>query len=119
MAKVLIVDDARLSRVVLSDAVSAGGHQVVGEAADGDEAMARYRELRPDVVTLDITMPGRDGIVVLRELLEEDPRARVVMCSAIGEQPKVVEALRAGAREYVVKPVETQQLLQALGRALE
>lgn len=118
MARVLIVDDARFTRTVLADVLAGGGHEVVGEAADGDEALERYRSLRPDVVTLDITMPGKDGLAVLGELLEDDPAARVVMCSAIGEQPRVVASLAAGARDYVVKPIEAPRLLAAIDQAL-
>lgn len=118
MARVLIVDDARFMRRVVADVVSAAGHEVAGEAHDGTLVLERYRELRPDVVTLDVTMPGKDGLTVLRELLEEHPDARVVMCTAVGQEPKVMEAMRIGAREYVLKPFRAERLEQAIAVAL-
>ena len=111
MARVLVVDDAAFMRKVLTDALAAGGHEVVGEAGDGDAALAAYRELGPDLVTLDITMPGKDGLAALRELMELDPAARVVICSALGQETKVLDAIKAGAKDFVVKPFERERLL--------
>jgi len=118
MARVLVVDDAAFMRKVLSDALAAGGHEVVGEAGDGDAALAAYRELRPNLVTLDITMPGKDGLATLRELIELDPAALVVICSALGQETKVLEAIKAGAKDFVVKPFERDRLLSAVEKAL-
>jgi len=118
MARVLVVDDAAFMRKVLTDALLAGGHEVVGEAGDGDAALAAYRELRPDLVTLDITMPNKDGLAALRELMELDPAARVVICSALGQETKVLGAIKAGAKDFVVKPFERERLLAAVDKAL-
>src|SRR5690348_10512653 len=118
MARILVVDDAAFMRKVLSDALATGGHEVVGEAADGTEAVERFRELRPDLATVDITMPGKDGIQALREILAYDPRARVVICSALGQEAKVLESIRAGAKDFVVKPFQAAQVLEAVEKAL-
>lgn len=118
MARTLVVDDAAFMRKVLSDALTAGGHEVIGEAANGDEALARYQQLRPDLMTLDITMPEKDGLATLRELFAIDPQARVVMCSALGQEAKVIEALKLGARDFVVKPFDVERLLGAVSRAV-
>lgn len=118
MAKVLVVDDTAFMRKILSDALTGGGHEVVGEAGDGEEAIERYRELRPEVMTLDITMPQKDGLAALREILTFDPSARVVMCSALGQESKVLESIKAGARDFVVKPFQADRVLSAVSRAL-
>jgi two-component system chemotaxis response regulator CheY len=118
MARVLVVDDAVFMRKMVSDALSKNGHQVVGEAANGDEAVARYQELRPDVTTLDITMPEKDGVAALREIVSLDPAARVIMCSALGQESKVLEAIKAGAKDFVVKPFQPGRLGAAVDKAL-
>ena len=118
MANVLIVDDAAFMRKMLGDALSNGGHTVVGEAGNGVEAVAQYQALRPEITTLDITMPEKDGIAALKEILAFDPAARVVMCSALGQESKVLEAIRSGAKDFVVKPFQADRVLEAIGRAL-
>jgi two-component system chemotaxis response regulator CheY len=118
MARVLIVDDAAFMRKVLGDALTGGGHEIVGECANGDEAVQLFQELRPDVVTLDITMPDKDGMAALKEILGVDPGARVIMCSALGQETKVLESIKAGAKDFVVKPFEPDRLLDAVGKAL-
>ena len=118
MANVLIVDDAAFMRMMLKKIVVVAGHEVVGEAGDGDAALQLFRQLDPDLTTLDITMPGKDGIEVLREMLEINPEARVVMCSALGQQAKVVESMRIGAKDFVVKPFESDTVVQAIDNAL-
>ncbi len=117
MAKILVVDDALFMRKVVTDALLSGGHEVIGEAANGQEAVDRYRELRPDVVTLDITMPEKDGLTALAEIIALDPLARVVMCSAAGQEHKVLDAVRAGAKDFVVKPFQTERVLAAIAKA--
>ena len=118
MARVLVVDDAAFMRKVVSDALSRGGHEVVGEAADGAEAVVRYQELQPELTTLDITMPDMDGLAALREIIAIDPRARIIMCSALGQESKVLEANKAGAKDFVVKPFKADRVLDAVGKAL-
>ena len=93
MARVLVVDDAAFMRKMVSDALVKGGHEVVGEAGNGAEAVARFQELRPELTTLDITMPEKDGLAALAEIVAADPSARVVMCSALGQESKVLEAV--------------------------
>jgi len=118
MARVLVVDDAAFMRKVLTDALAQGGHDVVGEAANGVEAVARFQELNPDVTTLDITMPEKDGLEALREILAADPAARVIMCSALGQESKVLESIKCGAKDFVVKPFQADRVLEAVGKAL-
>jgi len=118
MARVLVVDDAAFMRKMVSDALTQGGHVVVGEAGNGVEAIARFQELKPEVTTLDITMPEKDGISALREIIELDPAARVVMCSALGQESKVLESIKLGAKDFVVKPFQADRVLEAIGKAL-
>jgi two-component system chemotaxis response regulator CheY len=118
MARVLVVDDAAFMRKVVSDALNGGGHEVIGEAANGVEAIARYQELQPDLMTLDITMPEMDGITALKEIIAIDPRARIIMCSALGQESKVLEAIKAGAKDFVVKPFKAERVLDAAAKAL-
>ena len=118
MARVLVVDDAAFMRKMVSDVLLGGGHEVVGEAGDGVEAVERYLELRPEVTTLDITMPEKDGLAALREIIEIDPTARVIMCSALGQESKVLESIKLGARDFVVKPFKPERVLEAVGKAL-
>ena len=118
MARVLVVDDAAFMRKMVSDALTKGGHEVVGEASNGAEAVDRFQELRPEVTTLDITMPEKDGISALKEILAFDPSARVIMCSALGQESKVLESIKAGAKDFVVKPFQADRVLEAVGKAL-
>src|SRR5205823_1189051 len=101
MARIMVVDDAAFMRKMLTDALAGGGHDVVGEAANGNEAVDKFRELRPEVTTLDITMPEKDGLEALKEILAFDPSAKVVMCSALGQESKVLEAIKSGAKDFV------------------
>jgi two-component system chemotaxis response regulator CheY len=118
MARVLVVDDAAFMRKMVSDVLVQGGHEIVGEAGDGKEAVARFQELKPEVMTLDITMPEKDGLTALKEIIELDPSARVVMCSALGQETKVLESIKAGAKDFVVKPFQPDRVLEAVGKAL-
>jgi two-component system, chemotaxis family, chemotaxis protein CheY len=118
MARVLVVDDAAFMRKVVSDALIKGSHEVIGEAVNGAEAVVSYRDLKPDVTTLDITMPEKDGLAALREIIEFDPNARIVMCSALGQESKVLEAMRLGARDFVVKPFQAARVQDAVTKAL-
>ncbi|HEY6759614.1 MAG TPA: response regulator [Baekduia sp.] len=118
MARVLVVDDAAFMRKMVTDALSGGGHEVVGEAANGTEAVERFQELRPDVMTLDITMPEKDGLTALKEIIAVDPGAKVVMCSALGQESKVLESIKLGAKDFVVKPFQVDRVLSAIEKAL-
>jgi two-component system, chemotaxis family, chemotaxis protein CheY len=118
MARVLVVDDAAFMRKMVSDALVKGGHEVVGEAGNGNEAVARYQELRPEVTTLDITMPEKDGLQALQEIMALDPGARVIMCSALGQESKVLESIKIGAKDFVVKPFQPDRVLGAVDKAL-
>jgi two-component system, chemotaxis family, chemotaxis protein CheY len=118
MARVLVVDDAAFMRKMVSDALVKGGHEVVGEAGNGNEAVARYQELRPEVTTLDITMPEKDGLAALQEIMALDPAARVIMCSALGQESKVLESIKIGAKDFVVKPFQPDRVLGAVDKAL-
>ena len=118
MARVLVVDDAAFMRKVVSDALASGGHEVVGEAGNGNEAVLRYQELQPELTTLDITMPEKDGLDALAEIITINPSARVLMCSALGQESKVIESIKLGAKDFVVKPFQPSRLLEAVGKAL-
>jgi two-component system chemotaxis response regulator CheY len=115
---VLVVDDAAFMRKVVSDALNGGGHEVIGEASNGAEAVARYQELQPELMTLDITMPEMDGLTALKEIIAIDPAARIIMCSALGQESKVLEAIKAGAKDFVVKPFKADRVLDAVDKAL-
>jgi two-component system chemotaxis response regulator CheY len=116
--RVLIVDDALLIRQMLRSILTRSDYQVVGEAADGDEAVNRFRELRPDVVLLDIMMPTVDGMTALRQILAVDPAARVVMCSALDQKHVISQALDAGARDFINKPFTPESVRDAVRRAM-
>ena len=118
MARVLVVDDAAFMRKMVTDALTKGGHEVVGEAGNGVEAIDRFQELKPDLTTLDITMPEKDGLAALKEIIELDPAARVIMCSALGQESKVLESIKLGAKDFVVKPFQADRVLDAVGKAL-
>jgi two-component system chemotaxis response regulator CheY len=115
MARVLVVDDASFMRMRLGRLLRDGGHEV-HEAANGREAVERYEAVQPDVVLMDITMPEMDGLEALRAIVAQDARARVVMCSALGQQALVLEAIQAGAKDFVVKPYEPERVLRAIER---
>ncbi len=118
MARVLVVDDAAFMRKLLTDALVSGGHEVVGEAGNGIEAVARWQELKPELTTLDITMPEKDGLAALAEIMALDPSAKVIMCSALGQEAKVLEAVKLGAKDFVVKPFQPPRVLEAVQKAL-
>lgn len=113
MAKILLVDDAAFMRMRCAKLLGEKGYQV-SEAANGVEAIKKYREARPDAVLLDITMPEMDGIATLKKLIEIDPGARVAMVTAMGQQSMVIEALKSGAKDFVVKPFDGTRILAAV-----
>ncbi len=116
--RVLVVDDAAFMRMMIKDILTKNGYEVVGEAADGAQAVERYQELRPDLVTLDITMPEMDGIEALKRIRAIDPNARVIMCSAMGQQAMVIDAIQAGAKDFVVKPFQADRVIEAVKKVL-
>ena len=115
---VLVCDDAIFMRTMISDILTTAGFQVIGEAETGREAVDRYKELKPDLVTMDIVMPDMGGIEAVREICKADPDAKVLMCSAMGQQALVVEAVQAGAKDFVVKPFQPSRVLEAVQRIL-
>lgn len=114
MAKILVTDDAAFMRMMVKDILTKGGHKVVGEAENGKQAVDKYKELKPDLVTMDITMPEMDGIEALKAIKAEDPSANVIMCSAMGQQAMVLEAIQAGAKDFVVKPFQADKVLSSV-----
>lgn len=116
--RVLVCDDAIFMRTMISDILSGAGYEVVGEAESGVQAIARYQELRPDLVTMDIVMPDMGGIEAVREIVKADADAKILMCSAMGQQALVVEAIQAGAKDFVVKPFQPSRVLEAVQRVL-
>ena len=119
MAKILIVDDSAISRKKLKAILESANHEIVGEAVDGAEALEKYEVLSPHLVTMDITMPNVDGISALKDIMERDPLARVVMITALGKGEKILEALNAGAKNYITKPFDAGQIIHSIQEALE
>jgi two-component system chemotaxis response regulator CheY len=115
---VLVCDDAIFMRTMISDILAQAGYEIVGEAETGVQAVERYKQLKPDLVTMDIVMPDLGGIEAVREIVKFDPAARILMCSAMGQQALVVEAIQAGARDFVVKPFQPSRVLEAVQRVL-
>jgi two-component system chemotaxis response regulator CheY len=115
---VLICDDAVFMRTMISDILEESGYEIVGQAETGVQAIERYKTLRPDLVTMDIVMPDMGGIDAVREICKFDPGAKVLMCSAMGQQALVVEAIQAGAKDFVVKPFQPSRVLEAVQRVL-
>jgi two-component system chemotaxis response regulator CheY len=116
--RVLIVDDAAFMRMMIKDILVKNGFEIAGEAANGYEAVEKYKEVRPDVVTMDITMPEKDGIAAVKEIMAIDKQAVIIMCSAMGQQAMVMEAIQAGARDFIVKPFQQERVIQALQKAV-
>ena len=117
-ARILVVDDAAFMRMMIRDILIKNGYEVAGEAANGNEAVLKYQELRPDVTTMDITMPEMDGITAVREIRKVDPNARIIMCSAMGQQAMVLDAIQAGARDFIVKPFQEDRVIDAIKKVL-
>ncbi|EAE5412151.1 response regulator [Listeria monocytogenes] len=117
MLKLLIVDDAMFMRTMIKNIVKDSDFEVVAEAENGLEAVKKYDEVKPDIVTLDITMPEMDGLEALTQIMAKDPSAKVIMCSAMGQQGMVVDAIKKGAKDFIVKPFQADRVLEALEKA--
>jgi two-component system chemotaxis response regulator CheY len=116
--KIMIVDDAAFMRMMIKDILTKNGYEVVAEAADGVQAVEKYKEHQPDLVTMDITMPEMDGIAALKAIKDINANAKVIMCSAMGQQAMVIDAIQAGAKDFIVKPFQADRVLEAIGKTL-
>jgi len=115
---ILLVDDAAFMRMMLKDILTKNGYSVAGEAENGVKAIEKYKELQPDLTILDITMPEMDGIQAARGIKAADSNARIIMCSAMGQQAMVIEAIQAGAKDFIVKPFQPDRVLEAVKKAI-
>ncbi len=118
MANVLVVDDAKFMRLTIGNILTKSNHTVIGEAENGKDAVSLYRDHQPDLVTMDITMPEMNGIEAVREIVKNFPKAKIIMCSAMGQQRLIVEAIEAGAKDFIVKPFDENRVLEAVKRVL-
>ena len=119
MAKnILIVDDAAFMRMMIKDILTKNGYNVVGEAENGAKAVEKYNELKPDLVLMDITMPEMDGIQALKAIKGADGGAKVIMCSAMGQQAMVIESIQSGAKDFIVKPFQADRVIEAVQKVL-
>ncbi len=116
--RVLVVDDAAFMRMMVKDVLSKNGYEIVGEAENGQKAIEKYKELTPDLVIMDITMPEVDGIQAVKEIKAHDADAKIVMCSAMGQQAMVIESIQAGAKDFIVKPFQPDRVLEAVKKVI-
>jgi two-component system, chemotaxis family, chemotaxis protein CheY len=116
--KILIVDDAAFMRMMIRDILGKNGYEVVGEAENGARAIERYKDLIPDLVIMDITMPEVDGIQAVKEIKKVNAEAKIIMCSAMGQQAMVIESIQAGARDFIVKPFQAERVVEAVKKVL-
>ena len=116
--QVLIVDDLPFMRMAIRDVIEEAGMEVAGEAENGKNGIWSYMHLKPDIVILDIVMPAMDGITTLQKLMRQDPYARIIMCSALGEQELIIRAIQLGALDFIVKPFAPQRIVSAIRKAL-
>jgi two-component system, chemotaxis family, chemotaxis protein CheY len=118
MANILVVDDAAFMRTMIKDILIKGGYNIIGEAVNGIDSIEKYSILKPDLVMMDITMPEMEGIEALRRIKQNDPIAKIIMCSALGKQLIVVEAIQAGAKDFLVKPFQPERVLETINKVL-
>ncbi|MCI8463716.1 MAG: response regulator [Lachnospiraceae bacterium] len=118
MAGILVCDDAAFMRMMIKDILGKNGYTVAGEAENGQKAVEKYTELKPDLVLMDITMPEMDGIQALKEIRKIDGSAKVIMCSAMGQQAMVIESIQAGAKDFIVKPFQPERVLEAVKKVV-
>ncbi|PXW91428.1 two-component system chemotaxis response regulator CheY [Streptohalobacillus salinus] len=116
MARILVTDDAAFMRMQLKNIFQSLGHEVVGEAENGQVAIDMYKDLKPELVTMDITMPEMNGVEAVKEIKKHDANATIVMCSAMGQQQMVLEAIQAGAKDFIVKPFDQERIKQAIDK---
>jgi len=116
--RVLIVDDAVVMRMMIKGILSKNGYEIVGEAQNGVEAVEKYRSLNPDLVTMDMVMPEMDGISAVKEIVADHPDARIIMCTSMGQQALVVEAIQAGAKSFITKPFQPPKILETIQKVL-
>ena len=117
--RILLADDLSFMRMVQKEILTERGYLVVGEAADGLEAVMKYKELNPDVVILDITMPNMNGLEAMKKILEIDPDAKIIICSALGQQKLIVEAIKSGVKDFIVKPFKPERMFSAIEKAVK
>jgi two-component system chemotaxis response regulator CheY len=115
---ILLVDDAAFMRMMLKDILVKNGYEVLGEAENGLKAVEKYKELNPDLVIMDITMPEMDGIEAVKEIKKINPSAAVIMCSAMGQQSMVIEAIQSGAKDFIVKPFQADRIIEAVRKVI-
>lgn len=119
MKNILIVDDAAFMRSMLKGILTSNGYTVVGEGQDGNDALAKYKELKPDLVTMDITMPNKNGLEALQSIMDFDKNAKVIMCTAMGQQSMVMDAIKIGAKDFIVKPFKAEKVVESIQRILK
>jgi len=119
MPRILIVDDAAFMRKVLRDILATRGFEVIGEAENGDVAVEMYCRLKPDLTLMDIVMPKKDGISAVKSIISKDPNAKIVMCSSLGQQAMVMEAIQAGAKDFIVKPFQKEKVIEVVNNNLQ
>ena len=117
-SRVLIVDDLAFIKLIINDTLEKTGFEVAGEASNGVEAIEQYKRLQPDIVLMDITMPKMDGIQALQEIIKIDPQAKVIMCSALGQQKLIIQSIQLGAKDFIVKPFKPERIVGAIKKAL-
>ncbi len=115
---VLVVDDAAFMRMMIKDVLSKNGYEILGEAENGLKGIEKYKELNPDLVIMDITMPEVDGIQAVKEIKKYDSNAKIIMCSAMGQQAMVIESIQAGARDFIVKPFQADRVVEAVKKVI-
>lgn len=116
--RILVVDDASFMRMMVKDILTKNGYEIAGEAENGNKAIEVYKEVKPDLVVMDITMPECDGITAVKEIRKFDANAKIVMCSAMGQQAMVIEAIQSGARDFIVKPFQAERVIEAIKKVL-
>ncbi|MHA1340348.1 MAG: response regulator [Promethearchaeota archaeon] len=116
--KVLIVDDAKFMRTLIKNILSEEGYEIVGEADNADESIEKYKALKPDLITMDICMPNKSGIEAIKEIMRIDDQAKILVCSALGQEILIMEALKLGAKDFIVKPFKKEKLLEGINKVL-